>query len=147
MKSLVCPISPLRIDENTARITGLTIATLLGLYLATGAVVIPSAIALDYAIRAFTRLRYSPASWFASKAARLARLPEIKIDKAPKIFAARVGFLFALVSALAGVADPTTSLVVAAILMGFALLESVGNVCVGCLVYAWIVVPMVQRRG
>jgi hypothetical protein len=147
MKSLVCPISPLRIDENAARVTGLTMAGLLGLYAATGAVVIPSAIALDYAIRAFTSRRSSPAGWFAFKVARLAGLPEVKIDKAPKVFAARVGFLFALTSALIWFVDPTASLVVALTLMGFALLESLLNVCVGCLVYTHVAFPAFQRRG
>ena len=102
-------------------------------------------IVLDYAVRAFTPLRYSPASWLAAQLVRLAKLPEISIDKAPKIFAARVGFLFALASALLFFVSPAASLVVALILMGFALLESLFNLCVGCLVYTFIVYPLFHR--
>ena len=92
MKSLICPVSPLRVNENTARVTGFVMATMIALYAVTGSIVFVIAITLDYAIRAFTRLKYSPASWLAAQLVRVTKLPEITIDKAPKIFAARVGF-------------------------------------------------------
>jgi hypothetical protein len=145
MKSLICPVSPLRVNENTARITGLVMATMIALYVVTGSIVFVIAIALDYAIRAFTRLKYSPASWLAAQLVRVTKLPEITIDKAPKIFAARVGFLFALASALLFFISPIASLVVALTLMSFALLESVFNLCVGCLVYTYLVFPLFHR--
>lgn len=146
MKSLICPVSPLRVNENTVRITGLVIATLIALYAITGSIVFMIAITLDYAIRAFTRLKYSPVSWLAAQLVRLTKLPEIKIDKAPKIFAARVGFLFALASALLFFINPIASLIIALTLMSFALLESVFNFCVGCLVYSSIVFPLFHRK-
>jgi hypothetical protein len=146
MKSLICPVSPLRVNENTARITGFVMATMIALYAVTGSIVFVIAITLDYAIRAFTRLKYSPASWLATQLVRLAKLPEISIDKAPKMFAARVGFLFALASALLFFISPLASLVVALTLMSFALLESVFNLCVGCLVYTFIVFPLFHRK-
>jgi hypothetical protein len=145
MKSLICPVSPLRVNENTARITGFVMATMIALYAVTGSIVFVIAIALDYAIRAFTRMKYSPASWLAAQLVRVTKLPEISIDKAPKIFAARVGFLFALASALLFFISPIACLVVALTLMSFALLESVFNLCVGCLVYTYLVFPLFHR--
>jgi hypothetical protein len=147
MKSLICPVSPLRVNENTARITGFVMATMIALYAITGSIVFVIAIALDYAIRAFTRRQFSPASWFAAWLVRVTKLPEISIDKAPKIFAARVGFLFALASALLFFINPMASLIVALTLMGFALLESLFNLCVGCLVYTFIVFPLFHRKA
>jgi Domain of unknown function (DUF4395) len=146
MKSLICPVSPLRVNENTARITGFIMATMIGLYAITGSIVFVIAIALDYAIRAFTHMKYSPASWLAAQLVRFMKLPEITIDKAPKMFAARVGFLFALASALLFLSSPIASLVVALTLMGFAVLESLFNLCVGCLVYTFIVFPIFHRK-
>jgi len=146
MKSLICPISPLRVNENAVRVTGFIMATMIALYAVTGSIVFMIAIALDYAIRAFTRLKYSPASWLAAQLVRVAKLHVISIDKAPKIFAARVGFLFALASALLFFVSPLASLVVALTLMGFALLESVFNICVGCLVYTFIIFPLFHRN-
>ena len=146
MKSLICPVSPLRVNENTARITGFVMATLIAVYAGTGSIVFVIVIALDYAVRAFTRLKYSPASWLAAQLVRFMKLPEITIDKAPKMFAARVGFLFALASALLFLVSPIASLVVALTLMGFAVLESLFNLCVGCLVYTFIVFPIFHRK-
>ena len=146
MKSLICPVSPLRVNENTARITGFIMATAIGLYAVTGSIVFVIAIALDYAIRAFTGMKYSPASWLAAQLVRFMKLPEITIDKAPKIFAARVGFLFALASALLFLVSPIASLVVALALMACAVLESLFNLCVGCLVYTFIVFPIFYRK-
>ena len=141
MKSLICPVSTLRIDRNVVRITGLLMATMIALYAATGLIFFVLTIAVDYYIRAFTSLNYSSFSWLAYQIARLFNLPEKPIDKAPKIFATRVGFLFALtVTALFSV-HPGASLVVALLLMSFALLESVFDLCVGCIVYTYIVLP------
>jgi hypothetical protein len=55
MKSLLCPISPLRTSEATVRLTGVLVAALIGLYTLTGAMLVPLALASDYALRAFTR--------------------------------------------------------------------------------------------
>lgn len=43
--------------------------------------------------------------------------------------------------------DPTTSLVVALALLGFALLEALLNICIGCLVYTYVILPLFTRRA
>lgn len=142
MKSLICPVSPLRIDRNVARLTALTMALLIMLYLFTGAIVIMMVVAVDYFIRAFTPMKYSAASWLATQFASMLHLSSQPIDKAPKIFAARVGFLVAFTSVVLLFISPTASIIVASILMGFALLESVFDLCVGCIVYTYVVFPI-----
>src|SRR5690349_13746742 len=112
---------------------------MIALYAITGSIVFVIVLLVDFFVRGFTQLRYSPLSWLASKIVGLLKLPEIKIDKAPKIFAARVGFLFALASTLLFFVSPPASLVVALTLMGFALLEAVFGFCVGCIVYTHVV--------
>ncbi len=142
MKGLICPVSSLRIDETTARLTAFMMATMIGLYAYTGMIYFVIAIAIDYFIRAFTNLKHSPFGWLASQVVRIFEWPEVKIDKAPKVFAARVGFLFALAGVVLYYIHPTSSLVVGLLLMGFASLESIFNLCVGCLVYTHIVLPV-----
>jgi len=93
-KSLLCPISPLRVGETTARLTGLLAAALIGVYALTGAGPIMLALAIDYGVRAGSRWRHSPLSWLAARLVGALRLPNRPIDKAPKMFAARVGMLF-----------------------------------------------------
>src|SRR4051794_39790748 len=100
LKSVVCPISPLRMNGNVARITGFMMATMIGLYAFTGSIYFIFIIAIDYFIRAATPAKYSPFSWLAAKIAATFNLDPHPIDKAPKIFAARVGFLFAFAAAV-----------------------------------------------
>jgi Domain of unknown function (DUF4395) len=145
-KSLLCPISPLRVGETTARLTGLLAAALIGVYALTGAAAIMLVLALDYGLRAGSRWRYSPLSWLATRLVRVLRLSDRPIDKAPKMFAARVGMLFALASALLTLVHPLSGLVVALVLLGFALLESLLNICVGCLVYTYMMLPLFTKR-
>ena len=146
-KSLLCPISPLRVGETTARLTGLLAAALIGVFALTGAGAIMLALAIDYGVRAGSRWQHSPLSWLASRLVRALRLPNRPIDKAPKMFAARVGLLFALVSSMLVLLDPPTSLVVALVLLGFALLEALLNICVGCLVYTYVLLPLFSKRA
>ena len=142
MRTLICPLSSMRIDRNVIRLTGLMMAMLIALYVATDNIWFIGLIVVDYFIRAFTAAEFSPFSWLSLRLARLLRLSYDPIDKAPKIFAARVGFLFAVVTLLLFFVNPMASLAVGLCLMGFALLESVLDICVGCLVYTYVVLPL-----
>jgi hypothetical protein len=146
MNSLICPISTLRLNHNVVRITGLMMASMIALYASTDLIYFMILIAIDYFIRAFTPLPYSPFSWLARQISQAFHLSEKQIDKAPKIFAARVGFLFALTSSVLFVVHPGASLIVALVLMSFALLESVFDICMGCLVYHYIVFPIFGKE-
>lgn len=143
MKTLICPISTQRISRHVVRLTGLMMASMIALYLLTGNITFIIAIVIDYSIRAFTTLSTSPFSWVAVQIVRLADLPPKPQDKAPKIFAARVGWLFALATAVLYFIYPSASPIVGSVLMTFALLESVLDFCVGCIVYTYVVFPLV----
>ena len=146
MKALICPMSDLRINKNIVRITGFMIAAMIAVYAFTGAVYIVLIITLDYFIRAFTNFKFSPLSWLAGKINTALGLSPKKIDKAPKIFAARVGFLFAFTSMLLFFINPVAGIIIGLSLMSFALLESVFDICVGCLVYTHIVLPVFEKK-
>lgn len=142
MKTLICPLSTQRISRHVVRLTGLMMATMIALYLLTGNIAFIGAIMIDYSFRAFTTLPYSPFSWVAMQIVRQTDWSPKQIDKAPKIFAARVGWLFAVGTAVLYFIYPPASLIVGAALMTFALLESVLDFCVGCVVYTYIVLPL-----
>lgn len=145
MQRLICPISSERISRHVVRLTGLMMATMIALYLLTGSVVFIIAIVIDYFIRAFTELPYSPFSWVAMQIVRQAGWATSHIDKAPKIFAARVGWMFAAGTAVLYFISPPASMVVGTALMTFALLESVFDFCVGCVVYTYVVLPLMRE--
>ncbi len=142
MKTLICPISTQRINRHVVRLTGLMMASMIALYLLSGNIMFIIAIVIDYSVRAFTTLPYSPFSWIAAKIVQFFNWPPKQIDKAPKIFAARVGWLFALATAVLYFIYPSASIIVGATLMAFALLESVFDFCAGCIVYTYIVLPL-----
>lgn len=142
VKNLICPVSTARANEKVVRLTALLVVLLVGLYIYTGSILFLLLLVVDFAIRAFTNLPYSPLSWTASRIAHLLQLSPVQIDKAPKIFAARVGLLFTLAMLVLFFVNPLISSLVGAVLIVFALLEAVLNLCVGCLVYTYLVFPL-----
>ncbi|PKM68589.1 MAG: hypothetical protein CVU95_03015 [Firmicutes bacterium HGW-Firmicutes-2] len=147
MNTLICPISKETANKAVVRLTGFLIATLIVLYALTSSVYIIIAILIDFIIRAFTTLKYSPLSWLSTQIAKVFHLKPITIDKAPKIFASRVGFLFSITALALYPLNPQISLVVLLVLMAFALLEAIFDFCVGCIVYTYVVLPLNKKSG
>jgi len=143
---LVCPVSPERVDENRVRVTALGVVLLMGAYFWTAWVVFPAFVALDFYIRAFTKLPYSPISWLATQFVKRMGTRPIWIDKAPKIFAARIGLMLTLITTVAALLGwSLTAYIVGSTLVLFAFLECGLNFCAGCWVYTYVVFPMVRN--
>jgi hypothetical protein len=134
-------------NENVARVTAFLIASLVTLYIVTLSPYIPLLLIADFYIRGSTSLKYSPLSWLAVTINNALKLPVIMTGKAKKVFSARVGFLFSLAILALFYVNPVSSVVVGGILVGFALLESVLNICVGCLVYTYFVFPWFNQKA
>ena len=147
MNTLICPISKDKVNRNVVRFTGFIVAMLVLLFAITANPLIILFTAVDFYIRAFTTLTISPVAWLAKKITKTFHLKGEMIDKAPKLFAARVGLIFSATSSLLFLISPVASITVALILMAFALLESLFNFCVGCVVYTYIVLPLNKRTA
>lgn len=145
MTSIICPISNKSANKPVVRMTGLLIATTVFAYALTGQFAFLIVLFVDFIIRGFTELRYSPLSWLASKMVESLNLTPSSIDKAPKIFAARVGLLFSVAASIMYFISLPISITITLILMSFALLESLFDFCVGCVVYTYIVLPLNKR--
>jgi hypothetical protein len=147
MKHLICPISDEKINEIVVRITAFWVIILTGLFIAFPHPVIPLYLAVDFYIRAFTKLRFSPLSRISFTMYSVFGLPERPIDKAPKMFAARIGLLFSvmiLLFTLFGFSAAAVS--TAAVLILFAFLECGLNFCAGCWVYTYLVLPIYRNK-
>ncbi len=143
---LICPVSPERVDENRVRVTALGVILIMGIFFITGNVLFPAMLIVDFFIRAFTRLSYSPLSWLAHKFVIFIGTKPVLIDKAPKIFAARVGLLFTIsITAASLLGFSLLANIVGATLVLFAFLECGLNFCTGCWVYTFIVYPLVRN--
>lgn len=145
-KQLICPVSPERVDENRVRVTALGVILIMGVFFMTGNVLFPAMLVVDFFIRAFTRLTYSPLSWLAHKFVMVIGTNPVLIDKAPKVFAARIGLLFTIsVTAASLLGFPLLANILGATLVLFAFLECGLNFCTGCWVYTFIVYPRVRK--
>ncbi|SRR6056297_2903999 len=143
MKNLICPVSPERVDENVVRFTALWVVLLLGLFFLFPNPYIPVFLIVDFFIRAFTKARFSPLSYLSQKVVgRQDSAPKL-IDKAPKIFAARIGLFFSALILILFIAGLNTPVMLAAGVLGiFAFLECGINFCAGCYVYTYLVYPL-----
>lgn len=143
---MICPVSKDRVDENRVRATAVGVVITMGLFLMTGLWIFPAFLVIDFFIRAYTSYPFSPLSWLGSKLVGLLGISPVLIDKAPKIFAARIGFIFALLTltgALLGL--NLFSFIVASTLVLFAFLECGLNFCMGCWVYTFVVYPLMRK--
>ncbi|WP_297085693.1 DUF4395 domain-containing protein [uncultured Draconibacterium sp.] len=142
MRQLVCPISNEKIDEKITRLNAL-----IGILLLIAGFVMDSPVFLfvlmaDFFIRAFTPLKHSPISYISHGLTNALNLKGKSIAKAPKVFAARLGFLMMLVISGLYIANLTTAaIIVAGVLVFFASLEFALAVCMGCIIYTYAVLP------
>jgi hypothetical protein len=145
--NIICPVSPERVDENRVRVTALEVVLIMGIFFMTGSALVPALLALDFFVRAFTKLSYSPLSYLAHRFVKLIGATEIPIDKAPKVFAARIGFILTAVSTIGALLGLTSlAYISASTLVFFAFLECGLNFCMGCWLYTYVVYPLVRKN-
>jgi hypothetical protein len=146
MKNLVCPISDQRVNEQVTRFNAMFAIGILVMAFVLNSVILFVFLMADFFIRAFTTIKFSPISFLSHSLNNTLSLPVKLIDKAPKIFAARLGFL--MTSAIAGlfIFDlKTASIVVSGILIICASLEFLFAVCAGCIIYTYLILPFYKK--
>ncbi|HSY47582.1 MAG TPA: DUF4395 domain-containing protein [Thermoanaerobaculia bacterium] len=144
-----CPISYETVDHNASRVTCiLTIIALAAIsamavaWASFGRIawVLAAALTLDYAIRAWTRYP-SPMQRLARAFARAVGIPVKLSDSAPKRFACRIGFFFALGTVAVLPWSPGIAALIAGTLLFFNVLDGVFDFCLGCWMYATFLLP------
>lgn len=139
-----CPISGEQRDNNMVRFVAGFVFVIAGMALMVAflvstqtSAIITGILALDFFIRAFTKPKYSPLATMARGIVSLLKLPKKMVDSAPKVFAARIGVIFSVVSTVLYVGDHLYGgSVVLVILLICAGLESFFSFCLGCWMYS-----------
>ena len=140
MNNLICPVSQEKIDKRAAR-TGATLtAMVLTVYVFTGLWPLLALVVTDYVVRVLTSYP-SPIALLGRSIVWTVRLSPKPMDKAPKVFAWRLGFLMALAALVVLPFSAEAAIVLAAGLAALNYLDGVGNLCVGCVIYQYIVLP------
>jgi len=146
MKNLVCPISDQRVNEYVTRINALLTIILVVLAFVLNSVFLFVFLMADFFIRAFTEIKFSPVGFVSHSLSNTLSLSVKMIDKAPKIFAARLGFLMTMIIAGLFILNlPVASMIVAGVLIFFAALEFVFAICVGCMIYTYLILPFYRK--
>jgi len=144
---LICPVSQERVDENRVRATALLVVFTMGAYFVTGSSLFPALLVVDFFIRAFTRLNYSPLSFVAHHFVQVIGTQAVLIDKAPKVFAARIGLILTSITTLGALLHFTLlAYISGSVLVLFAFLECGLNFCMGCWLYTFVVYPLVRKK-
>ncbi len=140
MKSYaICPISNQKINETVARLNGgLTVVTLLAFLLSSNLFII-GFLVVDFLLRSTNNSRFSLFSIISQKIAHLLDLKVNLINAGPKIFAARIGFIFSLFALVFGLLGLFTASYVFVLVFAFcALLEAAFGLCIACEIYPYL---------
>ena len=145
--TIVCPISKEKIDSYLSRMTVFLNVLLMFAFIITYNPIFLVVVVIDYLIRAFLNVKLSPVRFLAKFVRGSMKLEPKYIDLAPKVFAARLGFVFSCSALVAFVAGFNfVSISIAAFLMTLSILDSVFDFCLGCLVYHYLVFPFFNRQ-
>lgn len=148
MKSVICPISNEKVPEHLPRVTASIGIVLILVYLYTQSLLLLSFLIVDFLLRGFNYAEYSIINLFARKISKALNLKSPKIDKAPKLFAARLGGIMFVAAFVMNIAGAFYSALLIVILVGFlSLLECVFSFCAGCYVYYYLVLPFNSKKN
>lgn len=136
--NIECPVDFVTVNETQVRTTAFfVLLTAVAGFILNSALPFAFLIA-DFLLRALNLGRYSPLAITAKYTVQLLSLPVKPIDQAPKRFAAKIGFGFAvIITVLLLLNYVTAAKGFAAVLIIFALLESVFGFCAGCYAYTF----------
>lgn len=146
MRSVVCPVSNEKVPENQTRVIAFFVSSLFFLFLLTNFLPIVIFLGYDFFVRGFNYPKISPLYHISKIILSISGKSHKLIDRAPKLFAARIGFVictFILLGAGFGLNILLNSLTILIII--FSTLEWMFNICVGCIMYSWIILPFYKK--
>jgi hypothetical protein len=137
--NIECPVDFVTINENQARLTAFQTLVWVIVWFFTGFVVIPACLAIDFLLRAANLGKFSPLNIISGFLIRRLSIANRPVDRAPKRFAAWIGFLFLTgIFVLSVFQLGLAAEIVAGVLLIFAFLEAFVGFCAGCYVYAFL---------
>ncbi len=146
MKNIVCPISDERVNEQVTRLNAMFTIGMIVLAFVMNSVFLFVFLMADFFIRGFTSIRFSPINYASHSLSNAFNFPVKMIDKAPKVFAARLGFLMTTVIASLYILNlKLAAIIVSGILIFFASLEFLFALCVGCMIYTYLILPFYKK--
>ncbi len=132
----VCPISFQQVNVKAAQVNAVFTVMCTVVFLCTAATWIMALLAADFFIRGFWNPSYSPFNGASGMVLRWGKITPVLANAGPKLFAAKIGFIFAALIVLGELSGfHAVAVVFAATLALFAALEAGFSFCVACKVY------------
>jgi len=146
MKQLICPISNERTDERLTRASAFFTILIMAAGIILNSLLFILFLLVDFYLRAFGKSKFSPVNLTSAGVLNLLQMDKKPIDKAPKVFAARMGFVMTLLAFILMISGLLISAkIVGGILIFFASLELLFGICVGCYIYSYLVLPFFRK--
>ena len=133
----VCPIVDFQVNKKVTRLNAFFTLIMLVFFVLTNIKCFVFLLCLDFFFRAFMKGKYSVISLFNKSLLKLLKIKPLMINAGPKMFAARLGFLFCFLIALfylSGFILIAKSLSIIVIIL--ASLELFFDFCMGCKIYS-----------
>ncbi len=138
-QNFICPTDHITVSETRVRLTALFVFLIVLGNLFIGSWWIALLLVIDFFLRGFAFGRYSPLNRTSDWIDRKFFPPGRQIDRAPKLFAARLGFIFCDCLLIAIIFELTTlTLFISCVLLLFSFLEFALGFCAGCYVYSFL---------
>jgi hypothetical protein len=138
--NIECPVDFVMINENQARLNALQTLAWVIIWFISGYFIIPALLAIDFLLRATNQGKYSPLNILSNFLIKRFAVANKPVDRAPKRFAAWLGFFFSAAIAILSVLGlGIAAEIVASLLLTCAALEAFANFCVGCHVYTFLI--------
>ncbi len=146
--NVTCPISTEKADENLIRTAAfiVTASIIIGLILKSS--ILLFLVSGDFALRAFSKGKYSLIRLLAKSISEFLKLKNIPIDAAPKKFAAALGMSFSFIIGISlAFGSAAFAFSVALLLIFCSLLEGLFAICVGCHFYTLITLSLRKLKN
>lgn len=135
------------VDENRVRLVAAQVVILTIFSMITGWELLALFMAIDFALRVFTRIP-SVFGLLATGVSKALKMEPKPIFAPPKKFAAFLGFIFSIgISVFFFIDLPNIAYIIGVVLALCAILESAFNICLGCYIYNWVIAPFVNMRN
>ena len=135
----MCPISFKQINERAGQLNAALAVLSVILFFLTPYKWIILFLAIDFFIRGFLNPSYSFYSALSKTILRTFKIKPLMVNAGPKIFAAKIGFIFCCLVGVSYLFNfHRISLVIGSVFMFFAALEAIFRFCVACRIYPYI---------
>jgi len=135
----ICPVVNFQINKKVARLNSFFTLIIFVLFVFTDIKYPVFFLCLDFFFRAFLKGRYSAVSFLSKSFLGLLKIEPSMANAGPKIFAARLGFLFCfLISLFYLFSFFSIANFLSFIMIILASLELFFNFCLGCKVYSFL---------